>query len=171
MAKPKTFKKRVETDLSDEEVAQRKDKLVGVNQALFSKKAEKSEAMADYNADLKGIRQSMRDLVAAIQTGKDGEDIEVYERPCEDRDVVQLVQVSDDQVIEERPMTADERQGDLFKAAGASNDQDDAGDDQEDEDEDDAAEAEAGSDPGQERYPPGKKAPKGKRQPVAPTAH
>jgi hypothetical protein len=178
MSKKKTFLKRIETELSEEKIAERKDQLVTANKSLFGKQAEKALALQGFNADLKGIRQSMRDLVGAIETGKDSEDVEVYEVTVEDRNVVRVLRVDNDALIEERPMTEEERQGELFGARGNDDGNESEDDDSDDSDEapeeddgdneenDDATSAETVAEPvggGVARIPPGKRAPRGRR--------
>jgi hypothetical protein len=157
MSNRRTFMKRIEMQLSDDDVAKRKDHLVTLVDQETKVQADKSDAMREYNAELKDVRKTMRDTVAAIKIGKEVEEVECYERPLEQRNAVEIVRVSDDKVVDERPMTAEEMQTGLFDGVAPANDG--SADPDADEPEDDEnAEADAG----QKRFPPGKKAPKGK---------
>ena len=101
-------------DLSDEEIAERKNKLVKAESELQKVTADKAEAMASYNATLKDRRNEIRSCVAAIQTGSEEREVEVYERHDKRRNTVETVRGDTKEVIHERAMTAEERQGGLF---------------------------------------------------------
>lgn len=104
-------------DLSDEEIAERKNKLVKAESELQKVTADKAEAMASFNATLKDRRNEIRSCVAAIQTGSEKREVEVYERHDKRRNIVETVRADTKAVIHERAMTAEERQCGLFDGA------------------------------------------------------
>lgn len=101
-------------DLTDEDVADRKNKLVKAESELQKVSAEKAEAMADFNSTLKDRRNEIRTLVAAIQTGSEEREVECYERRDEKRGAMETVRADTGEVIHDRPLTAEERQVDMF---------------------------------------------------------
>lgn len=104
-------------DLSDEEIAERKNKLVKAESELQKVTADKAEAMASFNATLKDRRAEIRSCVAAIQTGSEEREVEVFDRHDKRRNTVETVRADTKEVIHERAMTAEERQGGLFDGA------------------------------------------------------
>lgn len=110
----KRFERTVKEEVGKGNVEKSKTRLAEAYESLLAIKAEKAEANSDFNKQLKETRKEMRELVGVIRTGQREVTVECEERPNERRKEVEIVRCDTGQVVDSRPMTAEELQEPLF---------------------------------------------------------
>lgn len=113
MAFGEPFKKEIRVKVKKSEQEQKKDELVTVDREIQRVANEKAGDMANYNQDLKVLRERQRKLLDVIKDGEETLEIECVERVNERLGKVEVVRTDTGQIIDERPLTADERQLDF----------------------------------------------------------
>lgn len=123
-----TFMHMMEDSLSDEETLAKKDRLVDVDRKILEVEAEKAAAVSEFNKELKELRKERVTLLDVIGTGKVKREVECYEDRDDRRGHMLVRRLDTDEVVDERPLSAserdgdapaDERQGDLFANGSA----------------------------------------------------
>lgn len=113
------FVDELDSDLTPEELEQRKDRIVQICVEIDRVEADKTQAMSGYNADLKALRKERTSLIENVKTGQAKKQVECYERFVFETNTVETVRADTDEVVDSRPMEADERhelaQGGLFE--------------------------------------------------------
>lgn len=107
---PKIVVKNHRAALSEAEQRQRGRELADVLAAI---EGEKEQAKADaqrHKSKIDELGAHARKLRSAIQSGEEWQEVQCYERPDERRGQVELVRCDNDEVIDRRPMTREERQ-------------------------------------------------------------
>lgn len=107
----KTFFKTVEVSVGEAESNLHKDRLVAVDRSIISTEAEKATAVSKFNDELKQKRKERIKLLDAISNGREQRDIECYQVADERLGTMFTRRVDTDQVIDERALTLEERQG------------------------------------------------------------
>lgn len=113
-----TFIDKLDCTLSDEELAERKDRLATEYQALTEVQDEKADVMADYSKKIKGHQKVLAALIDAISTGKEKREVECLERRDDRLGVMQIIRGDTGEMVEERPLTLEERQVGMFDGSG-----------------------------------------------------
>lgn len=125
----KRFERTVKEEVGKNNVDKAKTQLADQYAELLSIKAEKAEAGATFNKRLKDTRKTMRELLGVIQTGQREVSVECEERMNERRKEVEIVRCDTGQVVDRRPMTAEELQEPLFDKRAKGNGRDKAAND------------------------------------------
>ena len=150
----KTFPKKIAIHLTDRERDEAKNRLVVVDQEIHAIGDAKSRENSDFNSRLKDKRAEQRALLGAIETGSMEREIECYEVRDDRRGHMVTFRADSEEQVDERPLTADERQQELPGIGGKD------GDDPGDYDDGEPT-GEKDPDGGHVlRFPPGKKAKK-----------
>lgn len=114
----KTFMREITQAVSKKDQSGR---LAEIDREILDVTAEKTEANADFNKQLKELRKDQRAILDSIETGELRAEVEVYEEFDEERLEVLTKRADDDQVIPEltRPMSPEERQMSLGEEPAA----------------------------------------------------
>lgn len=108
---PKVFLRTIEHDITDEENSLKKNDLVALELKIDSVKLDKQSRNSDFNAELKQLNNQRAALLGTIQTGREKREIECYEVPDERRGIMAILRADTKEVIDERALTLEERQG------------------------------------------------------------
>lgn len=111
---PETFLKTMEVDVTAEEQGERKDRLVVVDRKILSVKAEKASKSSDYAQEIKTLEKERLALLEAIGTGREKRDVKCYLERDDRRGMMLTKRVDNNAVIDERALTLEERQVDMF---------------------------------------------------------
>lgn len=107
---PETFMHTIEVDLSADEQLALKDQLVVVDNRMLDIEREKAAEMSGFNERLKTTRKERLTILEAIASGKGRRELACYEeREGETRMLIKRVDTNE--VIDERALTLDEREG------------------------------------------------------------
>lgn len=118
---PEVFLKSIQVDVSDDENTARLNRLAEVDKKIKTTEAEKAGDVSKHNEQLKQLRKEQGKLLDAIETRKEVREVECYERRDDRLHKVQILRRDNDQVVDERPMTAAELQTELpFKNGAAA---------------------------------------------------
>jgi hypothetical protein len=109
-AKKNTFPKTIEIEITDEENTIRMKDHLEIEFKIDATKAQRAAKMAEYNADLKALRQQRSELITTIKSKKEKRDIDCYQDPDFRRNIMFTKRADTDQVIDERALTLEERQ-------------------------------------------------------------
>ena len=112
--KPETFMKTMEVDVTAEEQNQRKDRLVAVDREIINVEAEKASKSSDFSTQIKTLKKERVALLQAIGTGRERREIPCYLERDDRLGVMRTKRVDTDAVIDERALTLEERQTELF---------------------------------------------------------
>ena len=122
--------------LTAQQVDERKAWLVTELGELERVESEKKAANTDFNGSIKLHKRRIRELYGAIVSGVETQTVQVFDRTDERRGCVEVVRVDTNEVLDTRPLTNEERQGDLFGEDGEALDVEvDEDDDEQREDE------------------------------------
>lgn len=110
MALGEPFRKEIKVKVKKSEQETKKDELVQVDRQIRERAEEKASAMAEFNDDLKKLRERQRKLLDVIKDGEETVEVECVEEADERRMEVKTIRKDTGEVIDRRPMTADERQ-------------------------------------------------------------
>ncbi len=108
---PEIFMKSVEVDVTDAENTAKLQRLAVVDTKIKDTEAEKAGDVSKHNESLKQLRKEQRKLLEAIQTKRETREIECYEKRDERLNKVTIHRRDNDQLIDERAMTAAELSG------------------------------------------------------------
>ncbi len=117
MAIGERFQKEIKVKVKKSDQELKKDELVNVDREIQRVANEKAGDMADYNQELKLLRERQRKLLDVIKDGEETIEIECVEEADERRLEVKIIRCDTGEVIDRRPMTADERQVGLSEVA------------------------------------------------------
>jgi hypothetical protein len=107
--------------LTDGEVASRKDELVAVDSEIDDLEDQRKAAAQEFKGKLEPRRDRRRELIHAIETGRETLEVECVEAWDYRRNVVEIKRRDTGEVVEERAMDGDERQEDLTAVKGGRN--------------------------------------------------
>src|SRR5207248_10326210 len=107
---PATFKKLVEVELNDHDIAQKARQASLHSLQIEELEAEKKRISDDYKNRI-GALEAERDLLLSqIRRGRDELELEVYERRDYDRHVVEIIRADSFDVVDSRAMKPRELQ-------------------------------------------------------------
>lgn len=110
MAIGERFQKEIKVKVKKSDQELKKDELVNVDREIQRVANEKAGDMAEYNQELKVLRERQRKLLDVIKDGEETIEVECVEEADERRLEVKIIRCDTGEVIDRRPMTADERQ-------------------------------------------------------------
>jgi hypothetical protein len=121
-----TYEELVEVKLSAEDIVSKHERLETVDRELVRLDTEKKAAAKVFTNQIKPLQAERESILDALAAGTEKRHVEVYEHFDERLGKVEVRRVDTDEVIEERAMTAQERedaalarQGDLFDGGGS----------------------------------------------------
>ncbi len=146
-----TFGHMIDVELDRDELDAKKNRLVAVDKEIDAIAAEKAKAVGEYNADLKDKRAERTTLLGVISSGSSKVEIICYNERDDRRGMMLTRRKDTGEVVDERALTAEERdetpndrQGNLFDKPAAPQDLD--------EDDDGEAPADADTEAALEAY-------------------
>jgi hypothetical protein len=121
-----TYDELIECDLSDADKAHKRERLETVDREIIRLEEEKKAAAKVYVNQIKPLQAERESILQALDSGTEKRHVECYEHFDERLGKVEVRRVDTDAVVEERAMTAaeredlaEERQGDLFDGGGS----------------------------------------------------
>lgn len=111
----------VTNDLDAKAVAARKDELVKVDTAIDETRSEKHQANVEFNEKLKPLEKRRKEVLEAIETGRETLEVDCVERWDYKTNRVVFVRKDNGEEVDERAMDGDERQEDLGNVEGGKN--------------------------------------------------
>lgn len=111
----------VTNDLDAKAVAARKDELVKVDTAIDETRSEKHQANVEFNEKLKPLEKRRKEVLEAIETGRETLEVDCVERWDYKTNRVVFVRKDNGEEVNERAMDGDERQEDLGNVEGGKN--------------------------------------------------
>lgn len=117
-----TFERIMMVNLTPEEKEALNDELRDWCTQEEEKTAEKAQAMSEFNGDLRDIRKSKRAVLNALNTGTREVAVKCREYIHVETNTIQIKRLDTGDVIDERAMTAEERQQELFALEGGKPD-------------------------------------------------
>ena len=127
--------RRIPLDVS--EIAQLGQKMAGKLGEIETLEDERKEI----SSQIKELKDGVKETRSELQSGRGERRIEVLELHDEERAHVYLIRTDTNEIVEDRTMTAAERQGELSYEASAEPDDLEEGDDDSDDEQDDEDEA------------------------------
>lgn len=119
-----TYTELIECTLSEEERDDKRKHLESVDRELIRLEVEKKAAAKVFTNQIKPLEAERDTILQALDSGTEKRQVEVYERFDDRLGKVEVRRVDTDEVVEERAMTAQERedsaQGDLFASQGSA---------------------------------------------------
>lgn len=108
---PELFLRTIEHDITDEENSLKKNDLVALELKLDSVRLDKAKRASDFNAEIKQLNNQRSALLGTIQTGREKREVQCYEVADERRGIMAIIRNDTKEVVDERALTLDERQG------------------------------------------------------------
>jgi hypothetical protein len=108
--------RKLKCDVSEEEVEVRKNRLVKVDRQIDDECTQKREEISARNKVLRELRDEQKNLVSAIETGKEEREVDCFWRMNDRLHKKELVRADTGQVVDEAPQTLGDKQEDLFDA-------------------------------------------------------
>lgn len=122
-----TYEELVECELTDEDKAAKRERLEAVDREIIRLEEEKKAAAKVFTNQIKPLQAERESILEALDSGTEKRNVECYEHVDERLGKIEVRRVDTDAVVEERAMTAGERddaaarrQGDLFASTGSS---------------------------------------------------
>lgn len=119
-----TYTELIECTLSEEERDEKRKRLEAVDRELIRLDVEKKAAAKVFTNQIKPLEAERDSILQALDAGTEKRQVEVYEHFDDRLGKVEVRRVDTDAVVEERAMTAQERedsaQGDLFASQGSA---------------------------------------------------
>ncbi len=112
--KPRTYIKRIEVDITEDEARQRGEELARIVKDIERVEAEKKASNADLKKRIDALDARKAELAEVIRTGREDREVEVFNARNESRCLIETCRADDGEIIESRPMTATERQLKMF---------------------------------------------------------
>ncbi len=78
----------------------------------------KKETARELGLELKRLRERIEEAQQAVRTGEEPQSVQIEHRRNEERRTIETVRLDTGEIIDTRPMTAEERQGKLFAISG-----------------------------------------------------
>lgn len=104
----------IPVNLTDTEIRQYGKDLASVLDKLSDVRAEKKEADADFKKRIQEIESTVRDLTRKISTGKEERKVPLKAVENKSKWEVDIYREDTGELVRSRPMTAEERQANLF---------------------------------------------------------
>lgn len=115
----KKITKKVPVPVTDEEKIAMSHKLAQMLCERERINGEKAAACEGWNKEIREIDKRSKQLAKAIHTGKDERDVECEEVMVFETNTVQTKRVDTGEIVDQRAMTADERQTSLLADPGS----------------------------------------------------
>lgn len=115
-----TYFELVECQLTDEDRANKRIELEGVDREIIRLEEQKKAEAKAVNNQLKPLKAKRELILQDLDAGVEKRQVECYEHVDDRLGKVEIRRVDTDEVVEERAMTAEERQGDLFAGTSSS---------------------------------------------------
>jgi len=106
--------RQLPVDLNEEEIADRGRAMAKSVSEKAGLQEEKKSATADINAKIKACGEVIRKLSEIISGGKEDREVSCEVKKDFDSNTVTVVRDDTGEVVEERPLTVDERQENMF---------------------------------------------------------
>ena len=113
-----SFDRTLLVNLTGDEKEKLHDELAVYCTDIEAKMGEKAAAMAEFNESLRDMRKGMRTVLNAINTGSREVEVKCREYTHFKNNTVIVKRLDTGEVIEERAMTAEERQQEMFALEG-----------------------------------------------------
>ncbi len=105
----KKYKKTVQVDLTDDEIAKKEKRVV-----VLENKVEKAkEKMKPFKQEVKELRDEIGVLCHDVDAGTEDREVYVYDEFVFSKNEVLVKRTDDDKLVEKRTMTAEEREEEL----------------------------------------------------------
>lgn len=121
-----TYTEQIDCKLSDEDAAEKRKRLEDVDREIIRLEEEKKAAAKVSTNKIKPLQAERESILQALDSGTEKKQVEVYELVVEALGKIEVRRVDTDEMVDERAMTASERddaaaarQGDLFDGGGS----------------------------------------------------
>jgi hypothetical protein len=121
MADGDTSMQSVERTLTDGEVLARKNEHVAIELEIDHLAEERKDAAADFKGRLEPKRTRRKELLRAIETGRESYEVECVESWDYKRNLIEVKRKDTGEVLDEQPMGFEERQETLAGVKGGKN--------------------------------------------------
>lgn len=116
MTQIQRFTRKLPCKLTPDEISQRKDSLVEIDRQINETLGAKARVMAEHNEALRDKRATQRTLLENINTGTETREVDCWSEPDFPTNRMVTYRADNREQIEERALTADERQASMFDA-------------------------------------------------------
>lgn len=110
MANGDTFTQELPCELTEEELAAKKDELVETDVEIDRLEQEKKRLVSGLNADLKVHKRTREKILCALDEKSELREVECLERSDERRHCVEVIRADTGAIVSERPWTSEEHQ-------------------------------------------------------------
>jgi len=122
MARQDIFRKELQCNLTDEELNVYRDELARLTTEEIEIEAAKKEAVSEFGAKLQKCVAARRLLATKISTKKEYRQVDVEWRKHFEQNCATLIRLDTYEVVDTRPLSAEERQQELDLQAAAESD-------------------------------------------------
>lgn len=124
MAKPKAEKevRKLECKVSEDEINDRKNRLVNCDAAINETVTVKREEAAEHNKKLRELRGEQENLIMAVRRGVELRDVDCFWKQNDRLHKKELIRADTGGVVDETPQTLSDKQEDLFDGAPPASD-------------------------------------------------
>jgi len=105
-------KRKIFRAFDEVEQAKAKEEHLGLSLALKKIEFEFADVKAKFQGDIRSLRANLGLILEKISHGGEDKELDVYAIPDYERGIMEFI-LPDGEKIDERPMSAEERQGDL----------------------------------------------------------
>jgi len=120
-----TWEEAIEVKLTEEDQSEKRKRLESVDREIIRLEEEKKASAKVFTKQIKPLQAERDSILAALDSGTEKRMAEVYELAVPQLHKWEVRRVDNDDLVDERAMTEDEKaesaQGDLFASHGSSN--------------------------------------------------